>query len=315
MSDLIPSFDNTKAFLRQDSVASFISGGFAGAISRTSVSPFERAKILFQISASTKSLNNANYNNSNGIFKTIAQMYKDEGVKGLFRGNGINCVRIFPYSAVQFYVYQKIKLFILSKKQNGAAELDNLQRLFAGAMCGTASVVATYPLDLVKTRLSVQTVMMKHGDRPPPGFLSLLLNIYKNEGGLLALYRGIWPTTLGVAPYVAINFAVYEQLKEFFPNSSNLTKLTIGAIAGGVAQTLTYPFDLLRRRFQVLSMENNKQLGFQYSSVSNALVTIYRTEGFLGLYKGLTANLFKVVPSMAVSWLSYELIKAQLVAL
>jgi solute carrier family 25 phosphate transporter 23/24/25/41 len=292
-------------WLKQDSTASFLSGGVAGAISRTVVSPFERAKILFQVQGPGAS-------HYKGMFPTIWQMYKEEGFKGLFRGNGLNCVRIFPYSAVQFYVFQKIKVNWLKPDQ---VELNNFQRLLSGATCGTASVLVTYPLDLVRTRLSIQTANLSKllkskatSIQKPPGFVELLIKIYKTEGGVLALYRGIWPTTLGVAPYVAINFAVYEQLKEYYSSSSPITKLLMGAAAGGIAQTLTYPFDLLRRRFQVLTMGQN-ELGFQYKSVTDALITIFKTEGFFGAYKGLTANLFKVVPSMAVSWLSYELIK------
>lgn len=297
-------------WLKQDTVASFIAGGVAGAVSRTVVSPFERAKILFQVQGPGSS-------HYRGMFPTIWQMYKEEGFKGLFRGNGLNCIRIFPYSAVQFYVFQKIKVNWLKPDQK---ELYNYQRLISGGACGTASVIVTYPLDLVRTRLSIQTANLaklsksKAAVEKPPGFIELLVKIYKNEGGFLALYRGIWPTTLGVAPYVAINFAVYEQLKEFTEHSSPLMKLLMGAMAGGVAQTLTYPFDLLRRRFQVLTMGQN-ELGFKYTSVSNALYTIFKTEGFFGAYKGLTANLFKVIPSMAVSWLTYEVIKDYLVAL
>ncbi|KAH3680408.1 hypothetical protein WICMUC_000339 [Wickerhamomyces mucosus] len=305
------SYNSTISFLKKDSVASFIAGGFAGAISRTVVSPFERAKILFQLQGQGK----ANYN---GMFPTIHKMYKDEGFKGLFRGNGLNCIRIFPYSAVQFYVYQKIKLSWLDY---GEKELNNFQRLVAGGTCGVASVAVTYPLDLVRTRLSIQTANLAKLEKSkikinekPPGFVKLMLDIYKNEGGFLALYRGIWPTTLGVAPYVAINFAVYEQLKELIPNSTPMTKLLLGAISGGIAQTIMYPLDILRRRFQVINMSNN-ELGFQYKSVSDALVQIYKKEGVKGMYKGLTANLFKVIPSMAVSWLSYEVIKDSLLAL
>lgn len=249
---------------------------------------------------------------------TIAKMYKDEGFKGLFRGNGLNCVRIFPYSAVQFYIYQKIKLFLLKP---GEIELNNWQRLSGGFIGGTASVAATYPLDLVRTRLSIQTANLAKMDRSKvkageatPGVWKLLIKIYKEEGGVLALYRGIWPTTLGVAPYVAINFAVYEQLKEMVDGSSPLIKLVLGAAAGGVAQTLTYPFDLLRRRFQVLTM-GTSELGFQYTSVWNALETIVKKEGVSGLYKGLTTNLFKVVPSMAVSWLTYDVMKDWMIKL
>lgn len=310
------TYESTVNFLKKDLVSSFIAGGMAGSISRTVVSPFERAKILFQLQGA----GNTNYQ---GVFPTIFKMYKEEGVKGLFRGNGLNCLRVFPYSAVQFYVYQKIKVNWL---EPGQKELDNYKRLIAGAICGAASVLMTYPMDLVRTRLSIQTANLLKAKQAtvasinplntesPPGFITLLVRIFKSEGGIVGLYRGLWPTTLGVAPYVAINFSVYEQLKELFPDSSPFTKLALGAISGGVGQTLIYPLDILRRRFQVISMGGN-ELGFHYKSVSDALLQMYKKEGFLGMYKGLNANLLKVVPSMAVSWFSYELIKDAMMVL
>lgn len=35
----------------------------------------------------------------------------------------------------------------------------------------------------------------------------------KDEGGVVGLYKGLSPTLLGIAPYVGLNFAVYETLK------------------------------------------------------------------------------------------------------
>lgn len=304
-----------KNFLKQDTNVAFLAGGIAGAISRTVVSPFERVKILLQVQSSTTAYNK-------GLFDAIGQVYKEENIKGLFRGNGLNCIRVFPYSAVQFVVFEGCKKHIFHVDTKGKGEqLNNWQRLFSGAICGGCSVVATYPLDLVRTRLSVQTANLSKLSKSrasdiakPPGVWKLLSKAYAEEGGIMGLYRGVWPTSLGIVPYVALNFAVYEQLKEFMPSDENgnssmrdsLYKLSMGAISGGVAQTITYPFDLLRRRFQVLAMGGN-ELGFHYNSVWDALVTIGKTEGFKGYYKGLTANLFKVVPSTAVSWLVYEL--------
>lgn len=309
--------NSIKVILKNDTNVAFLAGGIAGAVSRTVVSPFERVKILLQVQSSTNAYNE-------GVFGAIRQVYREEGTKGLFRGNGLNCIRIFPYSAVQFVVYENCKKHVFNVDGiNKKEQLSNSQRLFSGAMCGGASVVATYPLDLVRTRLSIQTANLKKLQKSkaqsltkPPGVWELLCKIYHEEGKIRGLYRGVWPTSLGVVPYVALNFAVYEQLKEFLPNSNsegqsswknNVYKLFIGAISGGAAQTVTYPFDLLRRRFQVLSMGGN-ELGFHYTSVADSLITIGKTEGFKGYYKGLTANLFKVIPSTAVSWLVYEVV-------
>ena len=131
------------------------------------------------------------------------------------------------------------------------------------------------------------------------------------------LYRGILPTVAGVAPYVGLNFMAYEAVRGYFTASGEKNppwyrKLAAGAISGAFAQTCTYPFDVLRRRFQVNSM---KGMGYQYTSISGAIASIIKAEGVRGLYKGLWPNLLKVAPSMASSWLSFEMTRDFLVSL
>jgi solute carrier family 25 phosphate transporter 23/24/25/41 len=89
--------------IAQPVFAAFCAGGVAGAVSRTVVSPLERLKILFQI----QSVGREEYKLSVG--KGLAKMWKDEGWRGLMRGNGTNCIRIVPYSAVQFGSYNFYK--------------------------------------------------------------------------------------------------------------------------------------------------------------------------------------------------------------
>lgn len=48
-------------------------------------------------------------------------------------------------------------------------------------------------------------------------------------------------------------------------------------------------------------------MGYQYKSISDAIRVIVKQEGVKGLYKGIAPNLLKVAPSMASSWLSFEL--------
>lgn len=70
--------------------------------------------------------------------------------------------------------------------------------------------------------------------------------MYVTEGGVAALYRGILPTVTGVAPYVGLNFMIYESVRQYFTpegqaNPSAVGKLGAGAISGAIAQTCTYP--------------------------------------------------------------------------
>lgn len=84
-------------------VAAFIAGGVAGAVSRTIVSPLERLKILYQV----QSAGREEYKLS--VWKALVKMGREEGWRGFMRGNGTNCIRIVPYSAVQFGSYSFYK--------------------------------------------------------------------------------------------------------------------------------------------------------------------------------------------------------------
>ena len=99
----ISTLRHVRSTLSQPVVAAFIAGGMAGAVSRTVVSPLERLKILFQIQSGGKN----EYNQS--VMKGLLKMWRDEGWRGFMRGNGTNCIRIVPYSAVQFGSYNFYK--------------------------------------------------------------------------------------------------------------------------------------------------------------------------------------------------------------
>lgn len=70
--------------------------------------------------------------------------------------------------------------------------------------------------------------------------------------------------------------------------------------------------DVLRRRFQINTMTG---MGYQYKSIWDAVRVIVTQEGIQGLYKGIVPNLLKVAPSMASSWLSFEITRDLLVGM
>jgi len=144
----------------------------------------------------------------------------------------------------------------------------------------------------------------------------MTLKVMREEGGVRGLYRGLVATAIGVAPYVGINFAAYEALRGIITppgQTSTVRKLMCGALAGSISQTLTFPFDVLRRKMQVVGMSAGG-MGYQYSGALDALRAIIRTEGLRGLYRGIWPNLLKVAPSIATSFFTYELVKDFLVA-
>jgi len=210
------------------------------------------------------------------------------------RGNGLNCLRIAPYSAVQFATYESVKGWLAhpvrheyttdlgDTKTYTKKELGTFGRLCAGAIAGFTSVVSTYPLDLVRSRISIASASMyiESGKSATvmtrvPGIMETARKVYAEEGGIRGLYRGCIPTSLGVAPYVAFNFVFYESARTILTKEDGtppgpIVKLCLGAWAGAVSQTLTYPLDVIRRRMQVSGMKNSK-LGVQDKSMCSRL--------------------------------------------
>lgn len=174
--------------------------------------------------------------------------------------------------------------------------------MFAGAFAGICSVVTTYPLDIIRTRLSLPEI-----NKRCRTIISCGTGIVKKEGGMLALYRGLSPTIAGIAPYVALNFTVYEGLKIWL-TSKNIEvnvekKLICGGFAGALAQTITYPFDVIRRRMQVTYSPESK---FKYKSSFDAVQQIVKNDGLKALFKGMLPNYLKVVPAISISFVTFE---------
>ncbi|KAF7298217.1 hypothetical protein HMN09_01043600 [Mycena chlorophos] len=304
----------------------------AGAASRTVVSPLERLKIIQQVQPQSSSTQ------YKGVWRSLVRMWREEGFRGFMRGNAINCVRIVPYSAVQFTAYETFKReMVRFFWLQGARHTQTFDcRCSGGNMLTT-----TYPLDLVRARLSIATASIPisvQQSKNPPGNLTkaalsaayhtsssyaaseltivgMTRKIVREEGGARALYRGLVATAMGVAPYSpGINFAAYEFLRGVItpPGKTSVPrKLACGALAGGISQCLTYPFDVLRRKLQVSGMRSSG-LNIQYTGAIDAMRGILKTEGFIGLYRGLWVNVLKVAPSVATSFFTYELVKEYL---
>ena len=73
-----------------------------------------------------------------------------------------------------------------------------------------------------------------------------------NRNGIAGFYKGLGMSLVGIAPYLGINLATFDILKGIYLPDRNhkhfdIINLTMGAVAGTIAVTLTYPTDLTRR--------------------------------------------------------------------
>lgn len=268
-------------------------GGIAGATARSFVAPIDRVKILMQTQQLTVKDGKQRYNS---VMQSLRYIVQNEGISKLWRGNGTNCIRVFPYAATQFVSYDKYKAMLLLE----GGTMTIFRRLFAGALAGATATSLTHPLDVVRLRLSVQPELH--------GFKGAIRSVYM-EQGMKTFFKGYSATLLSLAPFIAINFATFDQLKfvtyKTFPILEDNIGVTLGlgACAGLFAQSICFPLDTIRRRMQLP--------GQHYSSVLNAFKTVFQTEGMKGFYKGMAPNAIKVIPNNAIRFVVYDYLKTR----
>ena len=292
----------------RDTLYQLGAGGAAGAIARTFVAPVDRVKILMQTQHIVRKTGGSSSGSSAtappkyiSLGQSLKTIVKEEGARKLWRGNGVNCIRVVPYSGCQFASYDKIKSLWLSRP-GGDQNFGVPQRLSCGAGAAVVATCATYPLDMIRLRLSVQPELR--------GVADSVRSILADGGGPRAFFKGFVPTVCSITPFVAINFAAFDTVKtaahEQFPETRNNIPATLamGAMSGLFAQTCCYPLDLVRRRMQLK--------GHVYNGVVDALRTIGKEEGLRGFYKGMVPNAVKVVPNTAIRFMAYDLIKSYL---
>jgi solute carrier family 25 phosphate transporter 23/24/25/41 len=275
-------------------VKSFVAGGIAGIVSRTAVSPLERLKILYQIQHITGHDVKAKYTTPIQSLKRILQ---EEGVKGFFKGNGANCIRVFPYAGIQFWSMSEYSK--AWKSFTGSQRLNAWEKQFVGGFAGLTSVILTFPLDMIRGRLTAQGGAIEKVQYK--GLLDGCIQVFRKEG-IRGLYAGVNVTLIGIYPYVALNYTTYETLKEHAPYGDTFAwRVFAGTCSGSIGQSAAYPFDLLRRRFQIQAMPGNPLLEEKrYKGVVDAFRVIYRTEGIIGFYKGFFINFVKTAPTIAI---------------
>ena len=274
-------------------VKQLLCGGLAGCAARTTTAPIDRTKILLQTQHLSMPAGAAP--KYTGIVQTLSTVVKEEGPLALFRGNLVNCIRVFPYSGCQFVFFDLFKGAISQLGGNDAtqAKLNVPQRLTASACAQVVATTVTHPLDLLRLRLAVYREL---GGSIPKAAASVW-----SEGGVVAFYKGLFPTIVSVAPFGAINFTCYDTIKGHVQPTSSLSVGACGAASAMIATSICYPLDVVRRRMQLK--------GTTYKSTMDASSTIVREEGVLGLYKGQLANLLKTVPNNAVRFIAFEFLK------
>jgi solute carrier family 25 phosphate transporter 23/24/25/41 len=286
----------------------FIAAGLACMISRTLTAPLERLKILYQVNYA------GNGNRPPNISEGLKQVYKNDGFKGLFRGNSISLIKSTPDSAIKFYFFEKTKYFL--RKHNNE-ELGQSKLFIAGAVGGVIANICIFPLDVIKTRMSAAPKGTYNG------IIDTALKLH-NEAGLRAFYKGLQASICCTLPNAGLNLSFYELLKRVFSGSSandnanclsTPTIMLIGGMSAMISSTTLYPLQTIQSRLIMQGLGNkyltNTGISLQTkkTSMGELIKTIYNNEGYKGFFKGYCPGISKIVLGNALGFSLYENIK------
>ncbi|KAJ3402037.1 mitochondrial thiamine pyrophosphate transporter, partial [Chytridiales sp. JEL 0842] len=251
-----------------------------------------------------------------GIIQSMRLIVKEEGLRGLWKGNISAAYLYLTYGAVQFFTYHELTGFLKTSKYAKDVP-DTLKSFAGGALAGFLATLTTYPFDLLRTRFAIQ------GEGPNTKPYTSLLNAIQQiqaKEGLRGFYRGVWPSAVQIMPYMGIMFQSQSLFSNFFKAvedrwlkqehewvNGSLEFLS-GGLAGIISKTAVMPFDVVRKRMQVQGPDRNHYIfdsipRYSEKGMMACARQIVRHEGVLGLYKGLWPSLLKAGPSSAVTFL------------
>ncbi|XP_023815438.1 calcium-binding mitochondrial carrier protein SCaMC-3-like isoform X1 [Oryzias latipes] len=275
-----------------------MAGAMAGSVSRTGTAPLDRLKVFRQVHGSSDF--------SGSMLSSFKHMLREGGASSLWRGNGVNVLKLAPETAIKFTAYEKVKSLIRGHEDTRTLRVH--ERFFAGCLAGATAQTTIYPMEVLKTRLTLR----KTGQFS--GLADCATQILRREG-VGAFYKGYIPSMLSIVPYAGIDLAVYETLKFTWLNRNRgvadpgvMVLVGCGAVSSTCGQLASYPLALIRTRMQAQASVK----GAPRLSMLSLLRNIITQEGVAGLYRGVSPNLLKVVPAVSVSYVVYEYMRMML---
>lgn len=180
------------------STAELAAAGFMSAVPTTLITaPVERAKVLLQVQGQGGS--GPQYK---GVFDVMKHLYREGGIRSIFRGTGATIARDGPGSAIYFAAYEVTKKALMPAGSS-TGDLNLGAIMFAGGTAGVAMWSIAIPPDVLKSRIQ----------SAPSGTYSGLFDCFRKtvaRDGITALWKGLGPAMARAFPANAATFLGVE---------------------------------------------------------------------------------------------------------
>ncbi|ESP05616.1 hypothetical protein LOTGIDRAFT_208602 [Lottia gigantea] len=231
-------------------------------------------------------------------------IFRDEGIRGLYKGWAPSMLRESSYSSIRLGSYEPIKVLLGA---TDPAHTPLWKKICAGAISGTIGSSIATPTDLVKVRLQAQRVPKPGESLRYPSMRAAFKEIFQKEG-IRGLYVGVGPTVKRAAILTATQIPAYDHTKHTLLNSGLMVEgpklhIVSSMVAGLATALTTSPVDVVKTRIM-----NQHSTGGQktYTSAFDCFFKTIKTEGPLGLYKGFIPNWMRIGPHTIVTFFIFE---------
>eukprot|EP00038_Savillea_parva_P027827 m.61679 g.61679 ORF g.61679 m.61679 type:complete len:298 (+) comp8040_c1_seq2:251-1144(+) len=276
-----------------------IAGMMSGVSAVLILHPLDLIRVRFQAQDAARESVRGRYTGLVHAFRSVVQR---EGFRALYQGVSANALGSGTAWGLYFYGYEAIKSTIRKSPQE---QLSPEQHMGAALTAGAVTLACTNPIWVVKTRMCLHVNGATVGYRSVPHALA---EIYRTEG-VAGLYSGFIPGLFGTL-HGAVQFMVYEELKAARNTMQgrdpslrleNADYIGAAVVSKTAATISTYPFQVLRTRLQ----NNVDATAGRPTSMAAEARRLLSTDP-MALYRGLAANLVRVMPATCITFVVYE---------
>ena len=237
-----------------------------------------------------------------GLFGTMVQLARVEGVKSLYGGIGPGLQRQCIFASLRIGFYDSIKdqySRLLPLNQSSYTSIMAI-RILSGVTSGAIAISIAQPTDVVKVRMQAKSGIKYRNS------IHAYQTIYRTEG-LAGLWSGLGPNVARNSIVNAAELVCYDTIKDLMIRKllmqDNLgTHFASAFSAGFVATVVASPIDVIKTRIM------NSRVG-TYKGVIHCGQTLFKENGMAAFYKGFTPSFMRMGSWNVVMFVTYEQLK------
>ncbi|XP_042884483.1 mitochondrial coenzyme A transporter SLC25A42-like isoform X2 [Penaeus japonicus] len=186
----------------------FLAGSLAGVTSQFLTYPLDMARARMAVTRK---------GTYSSLMEVFVKIWKNEGPRTLYRGLTPTLIGVIPYAGTSFGIYETLKSY--HSAHSDKEKLNPLERMMYGAVAGLVGQSSSYPLDIVRRRM--QTAKVTGNGNSYNTIIGTLVKVYREEGLVHGLYKGLSMNWIKGPIAVGISFATFDTLKIFLEQLVN----------------------------------------------------------------------------------------------